>query len=235
MTTTNIPLFTPTTTRRGFLGASAAGALGLLAGCKASGKPPASVIQCEALPPVPVGRKFIFDRTTVPPAELMPRLVQHLEQGLAPGDHLQVLRCGGVTASLVEEVARLQLPATRLDPGQRERDRWSKSPDQIRRERHCEEEAMKALNLSARLNEVVADTDAALQARSPVFEAIAAAASGWQGLSLELWSDGLEHLGAGRSFYGPGQTLRLPEPGAWALMMAGIAAIGFLRSRQRSA
>ena len=137
MTTMPPPSFTGPSGRRVFLGATAATAVGLLTGCKANGKP-ASMVTCDPLPAVAVNRKFIFDRTTVPPPDLLPRLVHYLEQGLAAGDHLQVLRCGGVTASLVDEVARLQLPTSRLDAGQRERDRWSKSPDQIRRERHCE-------------------------------------------------------------------------------------------------
>lgn len=199
--------------RRHFVGSCTASALTLLTACK--GGKAADEMPCDAQPATPVTRKFVFDRTTVPPASVAPKLVRHLEQGLDRGEHLQVLRCGGITASLVEEFARFQAPSALLDPGLRERERWSKSPNQIRRERWCAEQALKAMNLRSRLNELVADIDQAPQARSPLFEAISAAVAGWRGTTLEFWSDGLEHMGAQRSFYGLGRALQLPDPGLW--------------------
>jgi len=188
-----------------------------LSGCNKTGSTAAVPLHCEPAVPMRINRKFLFDRTTVPPDGMVERIVRYLQGGLKPTDHLQILAFAGVTPSLIEEVARFQMPARADDPQQRERDRWSKSPAQIVKDQKCEVQVLEALNLGARLRSVLLSTDGAVQARSPIFEAIAAAVQGWSGqaLELELWSDGVEHLSAERSFYGQAGGLKLPHPDAW--------------------
>jgi len=192
-----------------------------MAGCIKGAKPVTQTLPCEAPGTRPINRKFVFDRTTLPTVTMVERLVQHVERGLHPGDHLQVVSFGGVTPSLVEESARFLMPARADDAQQRDRARWSLSPDQRRHDEQCAIQVHQSLDLPARLKAVLVASDGSVLARSPIVEAIAATVGDWKGESLELWSDGIEYLGAERSFYGKTTALKLPDPVQWIEQLRG--------------
>lgn len=190
-------------------------ALSALAGCQRP-HPPASTtaLDCPSLKPSPITHKLLVDRTTVVPPDMIQHVASYVEQLLQPNSRLQVLSFGGVTPNLIREERQIQLPGPWPTAAQREADRWSKAPREIERADKCLTRDWAQVQVRAPIEAVMRETDNTLRGRSPVFEAAASACNGWRDGTLLLWSDGIEHHGPGRSFYGA-NGLTLPEPDTW--------------------
>lgn len=196
------------------------GLLGSLGGCKRS-PPDASAhaqLACSPVQTLPVNKKVLIDRTTALPQNQIERLLVQAQGWLQPGDHVQVFHFGGVNPSLVEALADIQMPLVG-HPEALAKERWSRAPAELERERLCYEERRVAATrqLGETLTAALQQTDLRPEGLSPVVEAVHAITSDWVAPDkrLILLSDGMQNYSTSRSFYAPNQKIRVPTPNAW--------------------
>lgn len=198
-------------TRRGALLAG----LSALAGCQRPQQDAThTALDCPVLQAGPITHKFLFDCTTAVPPDMVQRMSNFVESLLQPHARLQVLSFGGVTPNLIREEFQIQMPGPRPTSAQREADRWSKAPRDIEMAEKCLARDWAQTQVRPQIEAVTQSADNTPRGRSPIFEAVSIACHGWAGGTLVLWSDGIEHHGPGRSFYGS-HGLAVPEPQAW--------------------
>ena len=205
--------------RRRILFTTASAALVALAGCKRGQSEDARVpeIVCTPLVPKRINRRLLIDRTTRLPEPQTALLAHQVAAWVRDGGRLQVLRFGGTSRSLLEQVMDEQLPGDVRTPEQQLADRWSKSPNQVRREKFCDEKLRSDADVQRRVLQALRDTDLSPYGKSPVIEAVFGAASGLKPdeAELALMSDGVQHGAGGGSFYSNRSELALPRIKDW--------------------